>query len=677
MKNILLTFTLFVASICSAAPVLTLTTTPVSGSSPLTVKFVVTCKTCIVYTWNFGDGSNGSGKNQTHVYKTVGTFFPIVAASDKNGLPANGTATIVVTPADPDDAYCDSNNSPLGATTDGPAILPTKCINSALVNTPSPGPVVNLVAGGNLQAAYNALICGQTLSLAHGSTWNGPFQFNSKGCDNQHWITITSNGALPVPGIRVSPTTLPQMAAISLKGGAAANTIPGDHIRFIGIAWLKQPGNALVAFVNTANGNNIIFDRNYAHGNPGEETRRFLDLTGSNNVAVVESWVDELHCIAITGSCGDSQAISGGNGLILSGTYKIVNNYLSAAGENILFGGDAATTTACDIEVRNNYMYKPMSWMPTSSTYVAPTYIVKNLFELKNACRVLLEGNVLENTWGGFSQSGYAIEIGPKNQAGANGANLCPLCFISDVTIRYNYVTTTSGAFGLFNGISDNKGWATAGHSYSVHDDVFDNLHYAGCYGCGQATVEIGSGYVTANPPPNSLVMHDVLINHITLVSVASWPVGTAASMMLNMSGPPSGNTTNTPQITNLVFKNSIFASGSAGLYPTGGGTDNCSVPGPSKLKPPTDMISSCWIGLSLFSGNVIVNYTAGLTWPLANVFPTAWPGVGFVNYKNGNGGNYSLSSTSLYFKKALDGTSPGANLVLINTFTHTAKNGN
>ena len=34
----------------------------------------------------------------------------------------------------------------------------------------------------------------------------------------------------------------------------------------------------------------------------------------------------------------------------------------------------------------------------------------KNLFELKNAQRVLFEGNILENSWGGFSQRGFAID---------------------------------------------------------------------------------------------------------------------------------------------------------------------------------------------------------------------------------------------------------------------------
>ena len=63
-------------------------------------------------------------------------------------------------------------------------------------------------------------------------------------------------------------------------------------------------------------------------------------------------------------------------------------------------------------------MYKPLTWKPDQPGFVGGTsgrpFIVKNLFELKNAQRVLFEGNILENTWGGFSQKGFAIVLTPK-----------------------------------------------------------------------------------------------------------------------------------------------------------------------------------------------------------------------------------------------------------------------
>jgi len=58
---------------------------------------------------------------------------------------------------------------------------------------------------------------------------------------------------------------------------------------------------------------------------------------------------------------------------------------------------------------------------------------------------VLFEDNILENTWGGFTQVGFAILLTPKNQAGAGGSNLCPDCQVTDVTIR-NLVIKHVGA---------------------------------------------------------------------------------------------------------------------------------------------------------------------------------------------------------------------------------------
>jgi PKD repeat protein len=678
MKRILLMTLLMSASYAGAQ--LTLSTNPVSGEAPLSVTFKATCTTCVAYTWSFGDntGQTVPGPNQTHVYKAAGIYFVIVAAVDSKGTGYNAQATIkVAATVDPENRYCGVGNIVLGPASDGPAKLPQKCLNTSLANTPSPGSVVSLATGGNLQAAYNALKCGQTLSLAHGATWVGPFTFGKKSCTATNWITIKTDGTLPPVETRVTAADLPQLATISMKPNSSSNKVTGDHIRFVGIAWLKQAGGPIVDFVDVVGANNIIFDRNYAHGNPKEETRRFLSFSGGNYIGVVDSWVDEMHCIAKTGTCVDAQAVAGGGGSVPNGVWKIVNNYLSAAAETIIFGGSAATVTPCDIEVRSNYMFKPMSWNPVDPSFIGTQYIVKNLFELKNTCRLLLEGNVLQNVWGGFSQTGFSILIGPKNQAIGTG-NVCPLCYISDITVRYNASSTSASALQIGNAPSGNNGWAAGGHNYSIHDDVFDNLQYAGCYQCGPFTGQIGSNYQSTNPPPVAEIMHDVLLNHLTLVTVTPWPVAgfKFATGMLNMSGPPAGNTAKVPQMTNITYENSLFASGVSGFYPTGGGADNCSWPGPSVNKTLAQMISACWVGTSLFSGNVVVAYPGASAWPAGNWYATSWSAVGLTNYNNGSGGNYSLTATSPFKGKALDGKDPGADIGLVSQYTKNVVSG-
>ena len=80
-----------------------------------------------------------------------------------------------------------------------------------------------------------------------------------------------------------------------------------------------------------------------------------------------------------------------------------MNNYLSAAGEIILFGGAGGLSNPfvpSDVEIRNNYLYLPLAWdVPGVSLRPYPTMNVKNLFELKDVRRVLSDGNTLENIW--------------------------------------------------------------------------------------------------------------------------------------------------------------------------------------------------------------------------------------------------------------------------------------
>jgi hypothetical protein len=90
--------------VLSTAPIsgaqLTLTDTPSAGNAPLTVTFVATCAQCVVYTWDFGDGSGPAlppGPDQTHTYVAAGTYNVLVAASDKLGHPYIGTAVITAT----------------------------------------------------------------------------------------------------------------------------------------------------------------------------------------------------------------------------------------------------------------------------------------------------------------------------------------------------------------------------------------------------------------------------------------------------------------------------------------------------------------------------------------------------------------------------------------------------
>ena len=78
--------------------------------------------------------------------------------------------------------------------------------------------------------------------------------------------------------------------------------------------------------------------------------------------------------------------------------------------------------------------------VPTSAGTV---WTVKNLFELKNARNVLVEGNVLENHWKD-AQPGYSIVLTPRNSNGA-----CTWCVVENVRFEYNVVRNVAAGINL------------------------------------------------------------------------------------------------------------------------------------------------------------------------------------------------------------------------------------
>jgi len=110
------------------------------------------------------------------------------------------------------------------------------------------------------------------------------------------------------------------------------------HYRFVGIEIRPAAGQFVFNLVNIGNGetslanlpHDISFDRCYVHGDPIVGGRRGIAMNGAS-VAVVDSYVSDFKEVS-----ADTQALASWNG---AGPFKIVNNYLEAAGENVIFGG--------------------------------------------------------------------------------------------------------------------------------------------------------------------------------------------------------------------------------------------------------------------------------------------------------------------------------------------------
>ena len=545
---------------------------------------------------------------------------------------------------------------------DGPAELPRESVQSSLKDTPAPGKTWTVHAGDNLQQVLGKASCGDIVKLEAGATFSGNIVVPAKGCDDSHWIilrTSAPDSSLPPEGTRLTPcyagvsslagrpqsncsSTKNVLAKIEFNGSGGSGPVTfssgANHYRLIGLEVTRTVSKAavyeLIGFSGPAD--HIVFDRLWIHGTAQDESVRGILLGQSRYVAVVDSFFTDFHCVSKSGTCADAQAICGGIGDGPMGPYKIVNNFLEASGENIMFGGGRGTATPQDIEVRHNHMFKPMTWMRGQPGYVGgkngDAFIVKNLFELKNAQRVLLDGNILENTWGGFTQVGFAILLTPKNPAG------CPVCQVTDVTIRYNSISHVGSGLQIANALSDN-GSPLDGQRYSIHDVVIDDIDgrkYAGPSEFAQVSVSAGAP-----------VLQNITINHIT-----AFP-----SHMLLLIGDMVA--TSTP-MKNFVFTNSMVNAGSAPVWSTGGGPGNCAF-----HDKPLITFKACFAGYTFAANAIIASSSAypPTDWPDHNFFPASAAAVRFVNYNNGNGGDYRLQASSPYKGKGTDGKDLGADV--------------
>ena len=507
----------------------------------------------------------------TVVVKTTSVADPSVEAA----------AEVTVTPPAPvppppqasgaaDNRYCNPGDEPTFGATDSPANLPQRCINTALSNTPSPGKQTLVAAGGNLTSALKDASCGDVILVQAGATFKGPITLPAKNCDAAHWITIRTSApdsSLPGEGTRLTPcyagvSSLPGrptyscsspknvMAKIEIaSGGGAITAAPdADHYRIIGLEVTRQAGTG-VAFglVSLSAADHLIFDRVWIHGTALDETTRGIYLGDSTSVAVVDSYLNDFHCISLTGSCTDAQTINGGNSFLPTGPYKIVNNFLEAAAENILLGGSNGSTVPADIEIRRNHMFKPMTWMPGAPNFIGKSFIVKNLFEIKNAERLLLEGNVMENSWGGFSQQGWGIVITPRGSWAAT----------RDITIRYNTISHVGAGFQICatqDQLSD-RTWvdSLASERLSIHDVTVNDMS-AQTYTGNGVGFQISSAF-TVNPPLNSLT-----INHVTMLTD---PVHTLMII---------GSSRQNPVLPfDITFTNNLAVAGQYSVWSTGG----------------------------------------------------------------------------------------------------------
>ena len=90
----------------------------VSFDASTTTNGGVTCRDACSYSWNFGDGTTGSGQSTQHTFRTVGTFQVALTVTDSRGAQTTSLQTVTVAPSTPPTANFQVSPTTVGVNQD-------------------------------------------------------------------------------------------------------------------------------------------------------------------------------------------------------------------------------------------------------------------------------------------------------------------------------------------------------------------------------------------------------------------------------------------------------------------------------------------------------------------------------------------------------------------------------
>jgi hypothetical protein len=432
------------------------------------------------------------------------------------------------------------------------AQLPAATVDTTF-NEPSGGTTWAAHTTAQLQTALASAIPGDVITLDAGTIYKSNFVVPAKSNPNGQWIYIQSSNlsSLPPPGTQVSPSdavNMPKLVTPNVSQ-ALAFASGSSYIRMVGVeiysASTYAPANYTPGvyygymIVAIAGGwpislpvpDHIIFDRCFVHGDATHDLQAGIQANFSN-FGLVDSYISDIH---MKGT--DTTAIGA---FFTPGPMYIHNNHLEAAGENVIFGGsgqNADPWVPSDITITNNYLYKPLSWVPLS-TGGKPAYDVKNAFECKSCQRVLFDSNAIQNVWAA-AQLGFAIVLTVRSSQSGD------IAVVNDITITNNRLNNVvSGVNTLAEddecGIPSYPNCHNAGSQdrWNIYNNLI--LFYDPTIQGGQRNVALAvSGGVNRlnNNTPGTL--QDVVFQHNTAVSSAAKPCWNSIYFGANGQTPP------------------------------------------------------------------------------------------------------------------------------------------
>lgn len=478
----------------------------------------------------------------------------------------------------------------------------------ALLGTFSLGAAdVSVSSGDDLQAALDAAKPGETILLQPGVTYIGHFILRARAdpSDRRPIVVRTAGQDAVAAGERMRPDVSAKLARLkSPDETPVLSTAPGARFWTIQLIEFQANRDGAGDIIVLGDGSaaqsaldgvpsDLVLDRLLIRGDEQKGQKRAIALN-SARTTIANSYIAD-----IKSASQDSQAIAGWNG---PGPFLIDNNYLEAAGENIMFGGAdpfIRDLTPADIVIRRNTIAKPLAWKSQS-------WQVKNLLELKNARGVTIADNLLERHWAG-AQSGYAVLFTPRNQDGR-----CSWCAVTDVRFESNVVKDISAGFNILG--RDNNAPTGQTRNIVIRNNLIDGLDSSRWGGDGY--------FLQMLDDPR-----DITVDHNTVIQGQSGGIA-------KIDGVVEG----------FTFTNNVIGVGAFGVIAT-------------SRAPGLSSIRSSLPG-STFVGNVFAGGDAAL-YPPGNVFPSLDElRRQFIDIA---AGDYRLKAGSSWAASGTGGTVPGA----------------
>ena len=189
---------------------------------------------------------------------------------------------------------------------------------------------------------------------------------------------------------------------------------------------------------------------------------------------------------------------------------------------------------------------------------------MKNILEMKNAERVRVEGNVLENIWSA-GQYGYAIVLTPRN-----AANTAPWSRVRDIVIQNNVIRRAAGVLNLSG--FDDTGVTLRTERITVRNNLMYDINNTTYGGLAKAFL-IGDGPSEVTIDNNTLVhTNSSVVYAYGTRTIPSFVYTDNISLHNKYGIMGDGSTTGIPTITRYfpssTFSCNVLAGGSASLYP-------------------------------------------------------------------------------------------------------------